>query len=139
MKMNICLNSRQVCTEGILRPHRRRQAGVYKVLSSLPVPSILLTAPSRPGSEDGDGMTSVMGVMQALISVFIDDNDKLRSVNAGNTRITFLLRSPLYYVCASSWGEPEFVVRCLPSPFQLCELIREVRHGIIWSIFTFRF
>lgn len=48
--------------------------------------------------------------MQALISVFLDDNDKLRSINAGRTRITFLLRPPLYYVCASSWGEPESVV-----------------------------
>ena len=55
-------------------------------------------------------MTSTIGIMQALISVFLDDNDKLRSINAGRTRITFLLRPPLYYVCASSWGEPESVV-----------------------------
>lgn len=56
-------------------------------------------------------MTSTIGIMQALISVFLDDNDKLRSINAGRTRITFLLRQPLYYVCVSSWGEPESVVR----------------------------
>lgn len=49
--------------------------------------------------------------MQALISVFIDDRDKLRCINAGRTRITFLLRAPLYYACVSSWGEPESVVR----------------------------
>jgi len=73
--------------------------------------SHLLTTPSRPGSGDEDGMTSTIGIMQALISVFLDDNDKLRSINAGRTRITFLLRPPLYYVCASSWGEPESVVR----------------------------
>ncbi len=48
--------------------------------------------------------------MQALISVFIDDHDKLRCINAGNTRIVFLQRSPLYYACVSSWGEPESVV-----------------------------
>jgi hypothetical protein len=53
--------------------------------------------------------------MQALISVFLDDNDKLRSINAGRTRLTFLLRPPLYYVCASSWGEPESVVRQMVS------------------------
>lgn len=58
-----------------------------------------------------DGMTSMIGIIQALISVFIDDNDKLRCINAGRTRITFLMRTPLYYVCASSWGEPESVVR----------------------------
>jgi len=66
---------------------------------------------SRPGGGDQDGMASTIGIMQALISVFLDENDKLRSINAGKTRITFLLRSPLYYACVSSWGEPESVVR----------------------------
>jgi hypothetical protein len=51
-----------------------------------------------------------MGITQAIISVFLDDDDKIRCINAGNTRITFLLRPPLYYVCVSSWGEPESVV-----------------------------
>jgi hypothetical protein len=49
--------------------------------------------------------------MQALISIFIDDGDRLKCINAGRTRITFLLRSPLYYACVSSWGEPESVTR----------------------------
>ncbi|EDR13724.1 uncharacterized protein LACBIDRAFT_245305 [Laccaria bicolor S238N-H82] len=66
---------------------------------------------SRPGGTDQDNMASTVGVMQALISVFLDEGDKLRCINAGRTRITFLLRSPLYYVCASSWGEPESVTR----------------------------
>ena len=65
---------------------------------------------SRPGGGDQGGMASTIGIMQALISVFLDDNDKLRSINAGRTRITFLLRQPLYYVCVSSWEEPESVV-----------------------------
>ena len=55
-----------------------------------------------------------MGVVQALLSVFLEDGDKLRCINSGRLRITFLLRSPLYYVCASSWGEPEFVVSNVP-------------------------
>ncbi|KAF9046459.1 vacuolar fusion protein MON1 [Panaeolus papilionaceus] len=66
---------------------------------------------SRPGGEDQDGMTSTIGIMQALISVFLDEGDKLRSIGAGRTRITFLLRPPLYYVCVSTWGEPESVAR----------------------------
>ncbi|KAJ6585164.1 vacuolar fusion protein MON1 [Mycena capillaripes] len=66
---------------------------------------------SRPGGEDSENMTSTIGIMQALISVFIDDGDKIRCINAGSTRITFVLRAPLYYVCASSWGEPESVTR----------------------------
>ena len=56
-----------------------------------------------------------MGIMQALISVFLDDGDKLRCINAGNTRINVLMRPPLYYVCISSWGEPESVVSFQPS------------------------
>jgi hypothetical protein len=71
---------------------------------------VYVTWHSRPGGEDNNNTASVIGVMQALISVFIDDGDKIRCVNAGRTRITFLLRSPLYYVCVSSWGEPESTV-----------------------------
>ncbi|KAL1760434.1 vacuolar fusion protein MON1 [Schizophyllum commune] len=60
---------------------------------------------------DAERFTTTFGIMQALISVFIDDGDKLRCINAGGTRITFLQRAPLYYACVSSWGEPESVTR----------------------------
>ena len=61
-------------------------------------------------AEDSDTLASTMGLMQALISVFIDDGDKLRYINAGRMRISFVLRSPLYFACVSDWGEPESVV-----------------------------
>ncbi|ETW81578.1 hypothetical protein HETIRDRAFT_417684 [Heterobasidion irregulare TC 32-1] len=64
---------------------------------------------SRSVGHGSDDLTSTIGIMQALLSVFLDDNDKLRCINAGNTRINFLVRSPLYYACVSSWGEPESV------------------------------
>ncbi|THH12205.1 hypothetical protein EW146_g7782 [Bondarzewia mesenterica] len=66
---------------------------------------------SRSVGHDPDVLASTIGIMQALISVFLDDNDKLRYINAGKTRINFLIRSPLYYACVSSWGEPESVTR----------------------------
>ncbi|KAI0074029.1 DUF254-domain-containing protein [Panus rudis PR-1116 ss-1] len=66
---------------------------------------------SQQRDEDADNFTSVIGLMQALISVFLDDGDKIRCINAGKSRITFLLRPPLYYACVSSWGEPESVTR----------------------------
>ncbi|KAG6831949.1 hypothetical protein H0H92_006550 [Tricholoma furcatifolium] len=66
---------------------------------------------SRPNDEDSGNTAATIGVMQALISVFLDDNDKLRCINAGRNRITFVLRPPLYYACSSSWGEPESVTR----------------------------
>ncbi|KAI0269832.1 trafficking protein Mon1-domain-containing protein [Gloeopeniophorella convolvens] len=70
-----------------------------------------LRAYSRSMEHDSDDIASTMGIMQALISVFLDDGDKLRCINAGNTRINILMRSPLYYACVSSWGEPESVTR----------------------------
>ncbi|PWN49647.1 DUF254-domain-containing protein [Violaceomyces palustris] len=59
--------------------------------------------------EEEELATTQVGVMQALISIFADeDNDKIRHIetDGGRTRITFLLRAPLYLVCVSSWGEP---------------------------------
>ncbi|KAH8998584.1 vacuolar fusion protein MON1 [Lactarius akahatsu] len=67
--------------------------------------------PVRSIEHDPDNLASTMGIMQALISVFLDDGDKLRCVNAGSTRINILMRPPLYYACVSSWGEPESVTR----------------------------
>lgn len=67
------------------------------------------------GSGNEDELSSTMGIIQALVSVFIDDGDKLRCINAGPLTITFLLRPPIYYVCASTWGEPESVVSTMPT------------------------
>ncbi|EPQ31033.1 uncharacterized protein PFL1_01222 [Pseudozyma flocculosa PF-1] len=64
--------------------------------------------------DEEERATTQVGVMQALISIFADDDgDRLRHINAdnGRTRITFLLRSPLYFVCVSSWGEPPATTR----------------------------
>ncbi|KAH6912786.1 vacuolar fusion protein MON1 [Coprinopsis sp. MPI-PUGE-AT-0042] len=88
---------------------------------------------SRPGADDQDNTASVIGVMQALISVFIDDGDKLRCITAGPTRITFLQRSPLYYVCVSSWGEPEstdMLYIVVVARDRVLTLIRPRRHSI---------
>lgn len=82
--------------------------------------------------------------MQALISIFIDDGDKLRCINAGQSKITFLLRPPLYYVCVSAWGEPESVVsahvkscrRCLNLSLAQTRTHLEYLHLQILSIVT---
>lgn len=52
-----------------------------------------------------------MGVAQALISIFAEDDDRLRSIIRGRHRIAFVLKAPLYLFCVSDWGEPEHVVR----------------------------
>jgi hypothetical protein len=78
---------------------------------------------SRPGHPNPDNVASTIGIMQALVSIFIDDGDKIRCINAGQSRITFLLRPPLYYVCVSSWGEPESVVSTCRSVTGIEDLI----------------
>ncbi|GAA6059183.1 hypothetical protein JCM10212_005528 [Sporobolomyces blumeae] len=55
--------------------------------------------------------TGLVGAMQAIVSIFADEGDKIRCVEVGDSKITFLLKSPLYLVVSSSWGEPESVLR----------------------------
>ncbi|EJC99059.1 DUF254-domain-containing protein, partial [Fomitiporia mediterranea MF3/22] len=81
----------------------------YFVLTDAGKP--VFVSEGSPLAADQDALASTIGLMQALISVFLDDGDKLRCINAGRMRISFLLRSPLYYCCVSSWGEPESVTR----------------------------
>lgn len=101
-----------VSSTAIFCSHRGREACIHEVsshfavLSQELIPSIF----SRSVNYDSDELASVIGIMQALISVFLDDRDKLRCINSGKTRINFLVRSPLYYAAVSSWGEPESVV-----------------------------
>ncbi|GAA6055254.1 hypothetical protein JCM3770_001509 [Rhodotorula araucariae] len=61
--------------------------------------------------EDEEAATGLVGVMQAIVSIFADEGDKLRYVDAHSTRISFLLKAPLYLVVVSSLGEPESVLR----------------------------
>ncbi|KAG7544234.1 hypothetical protein FFLO_03347 [Filobasidium floriforme] len=58
-----------------------------------------------------DQTTNMMGVIQALISIYAESEDKLRSIKRGRHKIVFLLRSPVYLFGTSDWGEPDFVLR----------------------------
>jgi hypothetical protein len=57
-----------------------------------------------------DQTTNMMGVIQALISIYAESGDKLRSIKRGRHKIVFLLRSPVYLFGTSDWKEPDFVV-----------------------------
>ena len=65
---------------------------------------------SSEDDTDEDTIVNLMGVTQALISIFAEDEDKLRSIVRGRYRIAFVLKAPLYLFCVSDWGEPEHVV-----------------------------
>ena len=67
------------------------------------------------GEKTSADYTSAIGVMQALISVFADEGDKIRTINADPIRMTFILRTPLYYVCVADKREPESIVCFHPS------------------------
>ncbi|KAG8951703.1 Vacuolar fusion protein mon1 [Tulasnella sp. 424] len=103
------INIAATATASIRASPRVSKPRQYFVLTSAGKPVFV----SRRGSSKttDDDITSAMGIMQAIISIYADDGDKIRCLNAGSTRITFLLRPPLYYVCVSSWGEPESVTR----------------------------
>ncbi len=51
-----------------------------------------------------------MGLIQAIISFFIDGKDSVQSLIAGDHKFIFLLKEPLYLVCASGTGESELEV-----------------------------
>lgn len=74
--------------------------------------------------------TRMMGVVQALISIYAQDGDKLRSItgpapagggrSSGN-KIVFLLRTPIYLMAVSDEDEPEYVVsRPGPAALSVC-------------------
>ncbi|XP_002125768.2 vacuolar fusion protein MON1 homolog A [Ciona intestinalis] len=58
---------------------------------------------SRHGSEDK--LSSVMGVMLALVSCVHDRNDKIRSITAGDHKFVFLIKIPLILVAVCSTPE----------------------------------
>jgi hypothetical protein len=64
---------------------------------------------SRYGDENK--LSSIVGVIQAIISLYQNCDDTIRSVEVGQSMIVFLLRGPLYFVVASKTGEPESALR----------------------------
>ncbi|KAL1409082.1 Vacuolar fusion protein mon1 [Vanrija albida] len=77
----------------------------YYVLTNAGKPVLALNH-----GNDSD-LSEMMGIAQALISILAEDDDRLRSISRGRTRITFTLKAPLYLFAVSDWGEPEHVMR----------------------------
>lgn len=90
------------------RDQRRRQRTPTSTISS-PAGDV---DNADESDEEDERSTTQVGVMQALISIFADqDSDKLRFIRQGDLLITFLLRAPLYLVCVSSWNEEPSTLR----------------------------
>ncbi|KAJ2962842.1 hypothetical protein NQZ79_g2090 [Umbelopsis isabellina] len=60
---------------------------------------------------DESGTSSLMGVIQAIVSFFQDDNDSPRCMNAGHHKFVFQLKGPLYLVAVAKTGESETHLR----------------------------
>ncbi|EGF81276.1 hypothetical protein BATDEDRAFT_87530 [Batrachochytrium dendrobatidis JAM81] len=60
---------------------------------------------------DETKLASFMGVIQAIISYYADEDDSIRSVCAGGHLFVFHVRGPLYLVAVSSTGESEYQLR----------------------------
>ncbi|KAK9760745.1 Vacuolar fusion protein mon1 [Basidiobolus ranarum] len=64
---------------------------------------------SRFGDESK--LSSYMGVIQAIVSFFVDTGDSIKSISAGEHRFVFLLKGPLYFLAVAKTGEPESHIR----------------------------
>ncbi|RPA95847.1 DUF254-domain-containing protein [Choiromyces venosus 120613-1] len=64
---------------------------------------------SRHGDESV--LSGYMGVIQAIISFFQDDNDTLKGFSAGKHRFAIAASGPLYLVAISSMGESDSQLR----------------------------
>ncbi|KAI8882495.1 DUF254-domain-containing protein [Backusella circina FSU 941] len=65
---------------------------------------------ARYGNESQ--LSSLMGITQAIISFFQDDDgDCIKSIEAGHHLFVFLVREPLYYVSVSGTGESVAQIR----------------------------
>ncbi|RCH84542.1 Vacuolar fusion protein mon1b [Rhizopus azygosporus] len=60
---------------------------------------------------DESRLSSLMGVVQAIISFFQDSDDTIKTIHAGEHSFVFLLKEPLYYVCVSRTGESDSQLR----------------------------
>ncbi|CAG8458034.1 13062_t:CDS:10 [Rhizophagus irregularis] len=56
---------------------------------------------------DESRISGYTGVIQAIVSFFVDAEDSIRCINAGNHKFVFLLKGPLYLVAVSRTNESE--------------------------------
>ena len=64
---------------------------------------------SRYGDESK--LAPFMGVLQAIVSFVDEQEDELRSMIAGNHKMVFLTRGPLYFVMVSETSESERILK----------------------------
>ncbi|WWC59421.1 uncharacterized protein I303_101977 [Kwoniella dejecticola CBS 10117] len=91
-------------------------AGISDTTRYAPRRYYVLTNAGKPvfSSHDDtseDNITNLMAIASTLISIFQEEDDKIRCIIKGKSRIGFVLKPPLYLFAVSDWGEPEHVLR----------------------------
>ncbi|KAG5459682.1 MAG: trafficking protein Mon1-domain-containing protein [Olpidium bornovanus] len=104
---------RHSVVESSPRPHSE-EADIHQVLRSLAAHTAQGAQPwltcglylnRRYGDESK--ISSHMGVVQAIISFFVDEGDMIRCINAGDHKFVFLTRGHLYLATVARTGETE--------------------------------
>ncbi|KAK9893695.1 DUF254-domain-containing protein [Cystobasidium minutum MCA 4210] len=75
------------------------------------VPDSTATIEEAREEDSEEMLTSLVGVIQAIISLYAVENDMIRYIDAGDLRIAFYLKAPIYLVAVSDWCEPESLLR----------------------------
>ncbi|KAF9157332.1 Vacuolar fusion protein mon1b [Actinomortierella ambigua] len=86
---------------------------------------------------DESRISSYMGVIQAIISFFADNDDSIRCINAGVHKFVFLLKPPLYLLCVSRSGESEAQLRDQLG-YLYAQIISVLTHAQMTKIFEQR-
>lgn len=97
-------------------------------------------AESESERDSEEALTSLVGVIQAIVSLYAMEEegcDRIRYIDAGQLRIAFLLKAPLYLVAISDWGEPEAVLRTHLDYLYL-QILSVVSHAQLHAIFAKR-
>ncbi|CAG8684770.1 6849_t:CDS:10, partial [Cetraspora pellucida] len=71
---------------------------------------------------DESRISSYMGVIQAIVSFFADADDTIRCINAGQHKLVFLLKGPLYLVAVSRTNESEMQIISVLTSTQLTKI-----------------
>ncbi|EKD02479.1 hypothetical protein A1Q2_03239 [Trichosporon asahii var. asahii CBS 8904] len=115
-KLSVSSDARSELRQQLLREKSWRPSpGRSRASSS----AISAKADRRNHGEDEDSLTNMMGVAQALISIFQTEDDAPRMIKHGDSKVVFNIKENLYFFAVSDWGEPEYIILSVVSAAQL--------------------
>lgn len=74
----------------------------------------ILSSSGKPifcNNGDEQELVTIFGLLQAVISIVNDSNDKIQCIRSKKRKIVYFLRNSLYFISISSTGEPEAILK----------------------------